>query len=62
MENPILKLLNLYREKRKVDGLNGRMWHASRHWEIENEIQLAEETWGRHLTSHSSGREKDPAA
>lgn len=54
MENQILKLLNLYREKRKVDGLNGRIWDASRHWEIDNEIQLAEETWGRHLTRKSS--------
>ena len=62
MENPILTLLNLYREKRKVDGLNGRMWDAARHWEIENEIQLAEETWGRHLTNHSGGSEKDRSA
>jgi len=53
METPILILLELYREKRKVDGLNGRPWDAARHLEIEKEIELAEETWGHHLTSHS---------
>ena len=49
------RLLELYREKRKVDGLNGRTWDAPRHWVLDNKIQWVEERWGRHLTSQSSG-------
>ena len=63
MDETIMRLLNLYREKREVDGLNGRIWDASRHWELDNAIQLAEETWGRHLSSRINptlSNEKDP--
>ena len=55
MENQTFRLLQLYREKRKVDGLSGRTWDAPRHWVLDNKIQWVEERWGRHLTSQSSG-------
>ena len=51
MMDKTLRLLELYREKRKVDGLNGRTWDATRHWVLDNKIQWVEERWGHHLTS-----------
>lgn len=37
-------LLRAYREKRSVDGLNGRDWDASRHFAAEAKIEELEET------------------
>ena len=37
-------LLNAYREKRAVDGLNGRKWCASDHFEAEARIEALEGT------------------
>ena len=53
MKDKTFRLLELYREKRKVDGLNGRTWDASRHWVLDNKIQWVEERWGRHLTTQT---------
>jgi hypothetical protein len=36
------KLLDLYRLKRSVDGLNGRPWWASKHLEYEEDIADSE--------------------
>lgn len=39
-------LLNMYREKRRYDGLNGRMWHMCHHYEADKAIAAAEgEPW-----------------
>lgn len=46
------ELLDLYRKKRAVDGLNGREWHAEKHLKYDKAIELEE---SRHLTSKSSG-------
>lgn len=36
------KLLNLYRKKRTVDGLNGRTWDATNHLKYDKKIELEE--------------------
>ena len=36
------ELLDLYREKRAVDGLNGRDWDAHKHLKYDKEIELEE--------------------
>jgi hypothetical protein len=40
------QLLNAYRMKRAVDGLNGRTWHASKHFEAEALIEELEKPFG----------------
>lgn len=42
------ELLDLYRKKRAVDGLNGRTWDAEKHFKYDKEIAFAESC---HLTS-----------
>lgn len=36
-------LLNMYRKKRRVDGLNGRAWNAPKHKEYDDLIEEAEQ-------------------
>jgi hypothetical protein len=43
------QLLNAYRMKRRVDGLNGRTWHASKHFEAEALVEKLEEPFGEIL-------------
>lgn len=43
IENEQLKeLLEVYREKRRVDGLNGRMWDGPKYLEMEKKISKIE--------------------
>lgn len=37
-------LVTAYRAKREVDGLNGRTWDASKHFQAEAAIELLENT------------------
>lgn len=41
------KLLNAYRTKREVDGLNGRKWDASKHFQAEADIETLEKCINR---------------
>jgi len=38
-------LLEAYRRKRAVDGLNNRNWDATAHWKAEQDIEALERQW-----------------